>query len=248
MATSIFIALFGAAFVLLGRWLYQHPSTLHPSWGFFNSENPEVQKLARAQATFVIFFGSFAFGGAIAVYVLPMLAPIFALALGIAGAWFLRPRQPRPAPGHIGEMRSDSGNITQKHPLLGKHWKRFLAIAAGCAILFSIFIVGTLGDSDISKLAFAQAQTNVTIRQRLGEPIERGFWMSGSLEISGPSGRADLAIPIHGPKGSATVYVVAQKSAGLWKYETLQVAFSGKEDRFDLLNTPNGSSPTAEEK
>jgi hypothetical protein len=84
-------------------------------------------------------------------------------------------------------------------------------------------------------MAFAAAQASPTVRQQLGEPVERGFFTSGTIQISGPTGQADIAIPISGPKRKATVYVVARKSAGLWRLETLQVSFNKEGARVDLL-------------
>jgi hypothetical protein len=225
LLVELVMAVVGVAFVLLGRWLYLHPNGLVPYCGFFNIEHPQVKRLARVYATFFIFFGAVAF--ATAVLARLRLAPILALAIGVMGAWFLRPRLPQPASGTV------ESNVTDKQKLLGKHWKRSLAIMAGFAVLVVILVATLLGDSDVSKLALAEAQTNATVRQRLGEPIKRGFFTSGHLETSGPSGRADLAIPIRGPKGSATVCVVAQRTAGVWKYETLQVR-SREKDR-DLI-------------
>jgi hypothetical protein len=229
----------GVAFVLLGRWLYLHPNRLVPSWGFFNNEHPQVKRLARVYATFFIFFGAFAFAAAVLARL--RLAPILALAIGVIGAWLLRPRLPKLASGAIDSV------VTEKQKLLGKHWKRSLVILAGFAVLLTVFVSFILGDSDVSKMAFAEVQTNAAVKQRLGEPIKRGFFTSGHLQTSGPSGRADLAIPIRGPKEGATVYLVAQKSAGVWKYETLQVAFNGEKERLDLL-TEAGSSSASDPK
>jgi hypothetical protein len=60
-------------------------------------------------------------------------------------------------------------------------------------------------NSDVSKLAFAAAQASPAVKEQLGESIKRGFFTSGSIEISGPTGKADIAIPISGPRGNATV-------------------------------------------
>ncbi len=68
----------------------------------------------------------------------------------------------------------------------------------------------------------------------LGEPVKDKFWFTGNISVSGSSGNADFAIPVSGPKGSATVYVVAKKSAGTWHYETLVVKVDGREAAIDL--------------
>jgi hypothetical protein len=119
--------------------------------------------------------------------------------------------------------------------LLSGHWKRNLLILVGLAILLVGVIMGIIGNSDVSKLAFATAQVSPAVKERLGEPVKRGFFTSGSIEISGPTGKADIAIPISGPRGKATIYAIARKSAGLWKFETLQVSFGDDIVRADLL-------------
>jgi hypothetical protein len=108
-------------------------------------------------------------------------------------------------------------------------------------LLGVVFIV--VGESDISKMAFAAAQASPVVRQQIGEPVKRGFFTSGNIQISGPTGQADIAIPIKGPKGEATVYAVARKRGGLWKFETLQVSFNGDGARFNLLKDEAESGP-----
>ena len=71
--------------------------------------------------------------------------------------------------------------------------------------------------------------------QALGEPIEPGFMPSGSINISGPSGNADLAIPISGPQGSDTIYLVATKEAGRWNFSLLEVEIKEQSERINLL-------------
>ncbi len=235
MEPTLIIAVVGVAFVLLGRWLYRNPTRLIPSWGFFNPENPSVKKVAQTYSVFLIFFGTFALTGVIIVRLLPWAVVILGLPIAILGAWLLRPRLD---PAVIEVTRPLAGvpvQAPEKQPLLGKHWRRGLAVAAGLAVLILIFVTVLLGDSDASKMAFAAAQASPTVRQRLGESIKEGLFVSGSIEISGPSGHADISIPISGPRGKATVYAVARKSADVWTLDILQVAFGDEAGRVDLL-------------
>lgn len=235
MGPTLIIVVVGAAFVLLGRWLYRNPTRLMPSWGFFNPENPGVKKVARAYSVFLIFFGTFALTGVITARLLPWATVILGLPIAILGAWLLRPRL-GPAVIEVTQpLVSVPVQASEKQPLLGKYWKRGLAVAAGLAVLILIFVTVLLGDSDASKMAFAAAQASPAVRPQLGEPVERGFFTSGNIEISGPSGHADISIPIRGPKGKATVYAVARKSADVWTLDVLQVAFSNEAGRVDLL-------------
>lgn len=236
--TNSLTILVGACFVLLGRWLYRNPRNLF-RFGFLNPEHPGVQKLARVYATFFIFFGMFAVAGVACALLLQHVPgmPLVALAVGIAGAWLLRPKMPQPeAPV------ATAIDHAEKPHLLGKHWKRNLAIFGGLMGLLLVVVFVIIGNSDVCKMAFAKAESNPVVRQRLGEPIKRGFFISGSIQVSGPSGHADVAVPVSGPRGKATVYAVAQKSAGLWKFETLEIEFDDTTSRVDLLNQESNSS------
>jgi len=233
----LFIVVLGAAFILLGRWLYRNPRRLVPVWGIFNREHPGVQKVARAYAAFFIFFGVFAIAGVLVVRLLPGVpgTPILGLLLAVAFTWLLRRGLTQPVADSVGPTIGPPAAVVSKQSLLSSHWKRNLLIFVGFAILLVGVVLSTIGNSDVSKMAFAAAQASPAVKQRLGEPVKRGFFTSGSIEISGPTGKADIAIPVSGPRGKATVYAVARKSAGLWKFETLQVSFGDDSARADLL-------------
>jgi Cytochrome oxidase complex assembly protein 1 len=89
--------------------------------------------------------------------------------------------------------------------------------------------------SDCYQQTLARVRTSPEIAQKIGEPLKVGWLASGSINTSNSSGNADISIPISGPKGKGTIYMVAKKSAGLWKFETLQVEVKGETARIDLL-------------
>lgn len=98
------------------------------------------------------------------------------------------------------------------------------------------FVVETsFQHSDFYPAALARARANPQVIEKIGQPLTAGWMTTGSVNTSGPTGNADIAIPVSGPKGKGTLYVVAKKSAGIWKFETLQVAVVGEEERIDLL-------------
>ena len=124
-----------------------------------------------------------------------------------------------------------------------RNWKWFVPtgcltilvlIAAFIAAIF-FFVFGILKSSDVYKTALATAKRNPAVIEALGEPIKEGWLMSGKTNVEGTSGEADIGIPISGPRGKATVYAVASKSAGRWNYKTLEVEVSGRPERIDLL-------------
>ena len=107
-------------------------------------------------------------------------------------------------------------------------WIVLGAVVLGMTLL-GLFIAGivmiastAMRSNDVYREALARAQAHPVLVERLGTPIEAGFFTSGSINVNGSSGNADLAIPIHGPRGEATVNVVAEKRGGAWVYESMR--------------------------
>jgi hypothetical protein len=86
--------------------------------------------------------------------------------------------------------------------------------------------------------ALRLARENPQLREALGEPIEAGWLVSGSISTDTTGGSAKLSIPISGPKGSARIYVDATQRAGKWEYEQLQVGVAGQDLNVDLKEPP----------
>lgn len=83
------------------------------------------------------------------------------------------------------------------------------------------------------KDAVALAQADPRVVSALGEPIEAGLFVKGSINTSGSSGDADLEIPLEGSKGSGVLYVTASREAGEWSLELALVEID--DQRIDLL-------------
>ena len=65
--------------------------------------------------------------------------------------------------------------------------------------------------------------------------------MTGSVQSTGPSADASLAIPLSGPKDAGTLYVEGRKSAGVWRYSVLEVEVESTGRRIPLLRgAPRG--------
>ncbi len=58
-------------------------------------------------------------------------------------------------------------------------------------------------------MALARAQTNPALIEAIGSPILQTEIVSGNTNVNGPTGEANLSIPLSGPKGKATLYVEA---------------------------------------
>ena len=94
-----------------------------------------------------------------------------------------------------------------------------VGIPAGCT--YAIF--GALGNSEAATIAVIEAGRHPAVIQKLGEPLKRGWLVTGSIKLNNADGNADLSIPVSGPKGSGRVHIKASKAAGRWTVEQLTV-------------------------
>jgi hypothetical protein len=131
-----------------------------------------------------------------------------------------------------------------------RNWKWFVpTIVVTVVLLIVAFVVG------VAAIVFGAIRNNepyqhaievVTHDQRalnaLGAPVQPRWLVSGSINVSGPSGDANLAIPVRGQARAGTVYLVAKKSAGKWTYETLELEVEGQPARISFLNSHGGES------
>ena len=125
-----------------------------------------------------------------------------------------------------------------------------LALGCGGAILLLaifvggilVFVASMIKSSDAYQVAMQKAEESPEVAEAIGTPIDAGFFITGNIRTSGPTGEANLSVPLSGPKGDGTLFVVAEKSAGQWTYSTL--AFEAPEGgRVDLLESAGGAIP-----
>jgi hypothetical protein len=129
-------------------------------------------------------------------------------------------------------------------------------VPSGCLtvlVLFAIFVFsmvilvfGAMKSSDVYKTALRRAQVDPRVRHALGSHIHAGMFLSGSTNVTGSSGKADLSIPISGSKGKGTIYVVATKSEGEWHYSKLTVK-TADGDAIDLTQTSDSEDESDSE-
>ncbi|WP_216909296.1 cytochrome c oxidase assembly factor Coa1 family protein [Synechococcus sp. CCY 0621] len=110
-----------------------------------------------------------------------------------------------------------------------------LAGVAGFIALIVGLVFGLIKSSTPYQQALAKAQKDPVVISRLGTPINGGLLVSGSVNLSGGTGQANLAIPLQGSRGSGTLYVEARQSAGTWTYSTLTVQPDGSGEPISLL-------------
>jgi len=119
-----------------------------------------------------------------------------------------------------------------------------LALGLGCfslLILGAGFVVGILmvvttamKSSDAYSVALSTASASPAVVAELGKPVMPGWFISGSIHVSGSSGHADMSIPVSGPVRSGKINVVADKVAGTWSFSVLNVVPEGR-PTIDLL-------------
>jgi hypothetical protein len=108
-------------------------------------------------------------------------------------------------------------------------------VLGGALLAFIVLVVfGAMKQSDAYKMAVERAKADSRVTSALGTPISEGWFLSGKTNVEGSSGNADLSIPISGPKGKGTIYAVATKFAGEWKYSKLVVKIDSTGETIDL--------------
>ena len=104
-----------------------------------------------------------------------------------------------------------------------------------CAVAVAALIFGAFRSSEVYKLAMAEVQSNDAAVAALGEPIKAGLFVSGSVQVSGSSGSADLSIPVSGPRDKGTLYAAGVKSDDGWSLTRLELVVEKYANRIDLL-------------
>ncbi len=108
----------------------------------------------------------------------------------------------------------------------------------GLLFVFGILtlVFSILRGSAAFENALEMASEHPAVIEVTGEPIEAGWLVSGNVETTGPTGHANLAIPISGPDGNGTLQVEATKSAGEWTFNHLTFLDAAGGPPIDLLN------------
>ncbi len=130
-----------------------------------------------------------------------------------------------------------------------RNWKWLVPTVFIAFIVLPLALVGTvfgaMKNSDVARECLLRAQKNTLVVQSLGTPIQEGWLVSGSINVTPTSGDADLAVPISGPKGKGTIYVTAQKKAGVWNYSAMEAAIEGSDRRINLLSNVTAAAEPA---
>jgi TonB family protein len=146
----------------------------------------------------------------------------------------------------------------QQKGCLGRNWKWMLPVGCLGLILAVVALIGgivfvamsAIKSSEVYQGALKVVQTHPAAVERLGEPIQDGWFVQGNIKIDGSGGNANFQIPVSGPKSSGTLYVKAVSPDGTWMYERLDLAVNGQTvsllDR-NVVQPPTGSTVDVEE-
>lgn len=137
-------------------------------------------------------------------------------------------------------------NKTVEQPSWWKRNWKWVVPAGGCltliilivAFIAIVFFGATkiISGSGPYQDSIAKAQNNEHVIERLGEPIETVGIMQGSISFRNSDGDADISIPIKGPNGKATIYVVGEKRNDVWTYSEQEVRMDQNNEVINLLN------------
>jgi hypothetical protein len=119
-----------------------------------------------------------------------------------------------------------------------------MLVCGGGITSLVIFGLGLLKSSYPYQDAVKQAKANSAVIADLGQPIDTGLMVQGSVNLQNDAGDADLKIPIHGPYGSGIVHVVGAKSKGTWTYSALDFNPDNGGPSVNLLKQP-ATSPAS---
>lgn len=116
---------------------------------------------------------------------------------------------------------------------------RFVIFAAILVLVALCFIIPRLvakKGGEPYRMALTAVQDDPQVKQRLGEPIRSASWLpQGSIDVSDDWGDANLTFRVQGPKGKATVNVLARRIAGQWGLTSLTVTYpDGQRQQIDV--------------
>lgn len=113
-----------------------------------------------------------------------------------------------------------------------RNWKWVVPVG-GCftlillviALFGSIFygVTTLLENSQPYEYALEKINKDEEIVSILGSPIEQDGMMQGSLNWHNGDGKADMKIPVSGPKGNGILYIDASSVDDNWTYHEIRV-------------------------
>lgn len=222
--------------IFLARWIYRSPQKIYRPLTFIDGFDSFFQRFFRFFSVVVIFAASMSLLLSLVqiLHLFSTAAPTLLCILGgILFTWFLTPRMATAAQSELASVPPVASPNHRHKKLIRIILTAAIVIATGAVL----GLLSLLGNLEVTKLAFAKAESDPAIVERLGEPIRQGWLTTGSVNMSGMSGSAEISVPISGPQGKGTLYVVATKSEGIWTFSTLHFLQEGEAMPLDLLSS-----------
>lgn len=134
------------------------------------------------------------------------------------------PLPPEPPPfGDPSRVRQENSAAVTKGVLFGcGGCLAVILLFAGLGAAIFVFVFGMLKGSDATKITLEAARRSPELRASLGEPMEVGWIVTGSVQSNGSSGSADLNVTVEGPKGSSSVHTVGKSNNGVWTFSKME--------------------------
>jgi hypothetical protein len=143
------------------------------------------------------------------------------------------------AKGSIWAWRNKRWDSVEHFLAVQRKWTKWAVIIYLLLIVLisgsMYFAFNALRNSDVYTLAVSRIEANVDAMAQLGPPITTGFPM-GSVQISGPTGKADFSFSVEGRKDHGTVYVDATRDMGKWIINRMELHLESSGRRIDLNN------------
>lgn len=120
-----------------------------------------------------------------------------------------------------------------------RNWKWVVPVGGCLTIILVIgFFIGSIfygvtkviEDSQPYEYALEKINGDEQLIELLGAPIEKDGMVQGNISWKNGKKNADLKIPIAGPKGKGTLYIVANGDDDGWNYDKIQVVVQDNEE------------------
>ena len=127
-----------------------------------------------------------------------------------------------------------------------RNWKWFVPLTGTVfltlLILFFVgiffFVTKVMTSSPPYMMAMETAQQDPRAQELLGSPIKRrGWFVMGNFTSTGSTGRADLSIPVEGPKARGTLIVEAELHRDGWELLYLGLDTGNDRERLVMIGT-----------
>ena len=137
---------------------------------------------------------------------------------------------PPPPPGPAVQSKQQS-EYKAGQPKKKMSGLKLAAIIGGSLLVLYVVIIiialsaarGALRSSEIYNQAIAYAQSSPEAVRLLGEPIEAGKSVNGSIDVSNGSGNAELTIPLTGSISKGELFATGVRNNGVWSLTSLEL-------------------------